>query len=43
MSENTPLTPKQAKVWLKEQGFSIAGWSKANGFNPRECPPSAGR
>lgn len=35
MSENPPYrTPQEAKAWLKEQGFSIAGWSKANGFSP---------
>lgn len=34
MSENTAYrTPQEAKAWLKEQGFSIAGWSKANGFS----------
>lgn len=36
MSENTPYhTPQEAKAWLKEQGFSIAGWSKPTDLAPR--------
>lgn len=28
------FTPQQAKTWLYDQGYSIRGWSRANGFNP---------
>ncbi len=27
-------TPQQAKTWLYNQGYSIRGWARANGFNP---------